>query len=352
MTSLHVVVPEGIDDPARRSGGNLYDRRVCDGLVALGWQVHEHALPGAWPSLTAAARAPLATLLAGLDDGWMVLLDGLIACATPDLLVPQAARLHIAVIVHLPLGAPADAPAEAGEWERAVLSAAAAVVTTSDWTRRWLLARYGLHGHRVHVAEPGVDPAPQAVGTDGGGQLLCVAAVAPHKGQDLLLAALRSIRDLPWRCICVGSTTRAPEFAVEVARTAEHAGLADRFVLAGHRSGAALDASYARADVLVLPSRIETYGLVITEALVRGLPVIAADVGGVPQALGDDGTGRRPGLLVPADDVPALAGGLRRWLDEPDLRHRLRDSARQRRATLRRWESTATVVSDVLARHR
>jgi glycosyltransferase involved in cell wall biosynthesis len=343
-------VPEGIDDPARRSGGNLYDRRVCDGLVALGWQVREHALPGAWPSLTAAARAPLATLLASIDDGSVVLLDGLIACATPDLLVPQAARLNLVVVVHLPLGAPADAPAEAGEGERAVLCAAAAVVTTSDWTRRWLLERYGLDGRRVHVAEPGVDPAAQATGTDHGGALLCVAAVVPHKGQDVVLDALRSIPDLPWRCVCVGSTTRAPEFAGAVARTAEHAGLADRFVLAGHRSGAALDDSYAQADVLVLPSRTETYGLVVTEALARGLPVIAADVGGVPQALGHDGTGQRPGLLVPADDVPALAVALRRWLDEPDLRQRLRDSASQRRLALRRWTTTAAVVSDVLAR--
>ena len=49
MTEVHVIVPEGIDDPARPSGGNTYDRRVCRGLAALGWTVHEHAVPGAWP---------------------------------------------------------------------------------------------------------------------------------------------------------------------------------------------------------------------------------------------------------------------------------------------------------------
>ena len=44
MTAVHVIVPEGIDDPARPSGGNVYDRRVCRGLAALGWAVHEHAV--------------------------------------------------------------------------------------------------------------------------------------------------------------------------------------------------------------------------------------------------------------------------------------------------------------------
>ena len=56
MNEVHVVVPYGIDDPRRPSGGNVYDRRVCRGLVALGWSVHEHAVAGRWPRPDAAAR--------------------------------------------------------------------------------------------------------------------------------------------------------------------------------------------------------------------------------------------------------------------------------------------------------
>jgi glycosyltransferase involved in cell wall biosynthesis len=347
VKTVHVVLPQGIDDPARRSGGNVYDRRACDGLRGLGWQVREHTVPGAWPSPNAELHAPLSDVVSGLDDGTVVLVDGLVASGAPDVLVPQSSRLRLVVLVHLPLGVDASSATVPTD-ERAVLSAATAVVTTSDWTRRWLLATYGLEAPRVHVAEPGVDEAEPAPGTSDGGALLCVAAVAPHKGHDVLLAALRGIPDLPWRCVCVGSTTRAPQFAETLARDAASAGLAGRFVLAGHRVGPELDSCYAGADVLVLPSRTETYGLVVTEALARGLPVIASDVGGVRQALGDDGSGGLPGLLVPPEDRAALAAALRRWLGQPGLRSALRESAAARRSTLPRWAATAETISRVL----
>ena len=78
MTEVHVVVPEGIDDPARESGGNGYDRRVCRGLAALGWTVHQHPIAGAWPRPGAAGHAALARAVQRIPDGALVLLDGLV----------------------------------------------------------------------------------------------------------------------------------------------------------------------------------------------------------------------------------------------------------------------------------
>ena len=98
----------------------------------------------------------------------------------------------------------------------------------------------------------------------------------------------------------------------------------DRVRLTGPRTGDALDAAYAAADLLVLPSRAETYGMVVTEALARGIPVLAADAGGVPETLGHDPDGHVPGILVPAGDVSALKAALLRWMDEPLLRSGLR----------------------------
>src|SRR4051794_11593038 len=219
MTTVHVVLPQGVDDPDRRSGGNVYDRRLCDGLRAVGWQVVEHEVPDAWPSLTGAAWGPLGRLLVGLDDDTVVLLDGLLACAVPELVVPLARRARVVVLVHLPLGlAPDAATTDVAEREGLVLGAASAVVTTSRWTRGWLVARYGLDEAAVHVAQPGVDPAPAVSGTHDGGRLLCVASVEPNKGHDTLLAALREVADQPWRCTCVGSLTRAPDLVEQLWR--------------------------------------------------------------------------------------------------------------------------------------
>ena len=337
VTEVHVVVPEGIDDPARPSGGNAYDRRVCRGLAALGWAVHEHPIAGAWPRPDASGRAALARAVERLPDGAVVLLDGLIASAAPDQLVPHARRLRQVVLVHMPLGhrPPEDEAGAVRARERAVLAAAAAVVTTSAWTRRRLVELYALPAHRVHVAEPGVDAAGLAPGTAAGDALLCVAAVTPDKGHDVLLDALASATDLAWRCDCVGSLDRDPAFADGVRRATQKKGLGDRVRFPGPRTGPELDRAYAAADLLVLASHAETYGMVVAEALARGVPVIAADVGGVTEALGHGDDGTRPGLLVAPGDPGALAGAVRAWLGDAELRERLRRAARERRAALR-----------------
>ncbi len=351
MTEVHVVVPEGIDDPARPSGGNAYDRRVCRGLAALGWAVHQHPIAGAWPRPGAAGHAALARALRRIPDGAVVLLDGLIASAVPQALVPQAHRLRQVVLVHMPLGhRPPDGEAGAVRArEREALAAAAAVVTTSAWTRRRLLELYALPADLVHVAEPGVDAAGLAPGTAAGDALLCVAAVTPDKGHDVLLDALATATDLSWRCACVGSLDRDAGFADGVRRRAQDGGLGDRVRFAGPRTGPELDRAYAAADVLVLASQAETYGMVVAEALARGLPVIAADVGGVTEALGRADDGTRPGLLVAPGDPAALGAALRAWLGDAELRGRLRRAARERRGSLRRWPATTSVLAGVLA---
>jgi glycosyltransferase involved in cell wall biosynthesis len=351
VSEVHVVVPEGIDDPARPSGGNAYDRRVCRGLAALGWAVHEHAVPGAWPRAGEAGHAALARAVGRIPDGAVVLLDGLIASTAPEALVPQARRLRQVVLVHMPLGhrPPDDEAGAVRGREREVLAAAAAVVTTSAWSRRRLGELYALPADRVHVTEPGVDAARLSPGSAAGDALLCVAALTPDKGHDVLLDGLAIARDLSWRCACVGSLVRDPAFADGVRRRAQNSGLGDRVDFPGARTGTELDRAYAAADLVVLASHAETYGMVVTEALARGLPVLATEVGGLTEALGHGEDGTRPGLLVPPGDAAALGAALRTWLSDVELRARLRRAARERRASLRRWPATASVLAGVLA---
>lgn len=347
MNDVHVIVPDGIDDPVRPSGGNTFDRRVCRGLAAAGWAVHLHAAPGSWPEPEAPAYAALADLVSRIPAGAVVLLDGLVASAAPEVLVPETDRLRMVVLVHMPLGHGAT-DRDAREREGAVLSAAVSVVTTSAWARGALLELYSLPEDRVHVAEPGADPAELAPGTATAGALLSVGAVIPGKGHDVLLEALTMLNGRRWQCLCVGSLERDRGFAQGLRRRAVESGLNSRVRFAGPQTESALARSYESADLLVLPSRAETYGMVVTEALARGLPVVAAEVGGVPEALGHGADGTPPGLLVPPDDPAALHAALRAWLEDADLRVRLRRAARERRATLSRWPTTTSRVADVL----
>jgi len=347
VSAVHFIVPAGIDDPARPSGGNAYDRRIARGLAAVGWTVHLHEVHGSWPWPDAQSLGDLAAVVRGIPDGALVLLDGLVASPAPEVLSSEAGRLRLIVVVHMPLGQ-GSTDAGAREREGTVLSAAASVVTTSAWARRVLLELYSLPSERVHVAEPGVDPAELAPGTEDAGALLSVAAVIPGKGHDVLLDALAPLAGLRWHCQCVGSLERDPAFVERLRRRVLDSRMDGRVRFSGPQAEADLARSYAAADVLVLPSRAETYGMVIAEALARGLPVVVAEVGGVPEALGYGVDGARPGLLVPPGDPAALRDALRTWLEDARLRRRLRVAARQRRASLVDWSTTTSAVAEVL----
>ncbi len=355
MSTVHVVLPGGVDDPARPSGGNLYDRRVCDGLRAVGWRVRELPVAGAWPRADAAARRRLASVLGALRDRSIVLLDGIVASSAPEVLLPASARLRLVVLVHLPLGVGGPGPLARAEVhaargaEHAVLEACRAVVVTSRWTAAWLRVTYALPPAAVAVVPPGTDRAPLAVRSPTGGRLVCVGALTPTKGQDVLVAALDRVRGRDWTCLIVGSTSVDPAFAERVARRVAGAALGERVRFTGALTGDGLAQVRRRTDLLLLPSLAETYGMVVTEALARGVPVVGSDVGGVPESLGHDVLDRRPGILVPPGDPRALAGALHRWLSDPVLRTRCHDAAVLRRADLGRWEGAAAALSEVLS---
>lgn len=347
MRELHVVLPNDIDDPSTPTGGNVYDRRVCEGLAALGWSVREHAVTGRWPHPDANDRARLIAALARVPDEALVLIDGLIGSAVPEALAAVAGRLRPVILAHMPLGEETEELARA---EADAVAATVGVLTTSQWCRQRLINMYGLPESRVWAAPPGVDRAPVTSPSDSGDRLLCVAAVTPRKGHDILLEALASTRDLPWQCVCVGSLDRDPDFASALLQRRDEWGLADRITFVGPCVGEDLAARYAEADLLVLASHGESFGMVVTESLARGVPVLATDAKGLPEALGRAPEGGPPGMLVPPGDAHAFARALRGWLTDAALRTRLRAAALARRTTLAEWTVTAGLVSSALDR--
>lgn len=319
---MHFVLPADVDDPASPSGGNVYDLRVGAGLTRL-------TVAGDWPRPH--DTTALQQTLAQIPDGDVVLIDGLVGCGVPEVVVPHAERLRLAVLVHLPLadetGLDPATAALLDEQERQVLRAASVVIATSPTAARNIRTRHGLEN--VHVVVPGTDPAPRAPGTDGVSQLLCVASITPRKGHDLLIRALQKI-DYEWRLDCVGPLRPFVEQLPED----------DRVSFRGPLTGEALTRAYSDADLFVLASRNETYGMVVTEALARGLPVIAS---AVPDALGDGG------LLLPPGDENALEAALTRWFQDQEFRAELRVKALERRANLSTWDESTEDLRRVLA---
>ena len=329
------VVPLRLDDPERVTGGNVYDQRVRDGLAGRGRavrtvEVDPDAAPGA---------------LAQVPAGALALVDGLVAIGAPGEVEALAARARVVLLVHMLAASFPDAEPGRLDAERRALRCAHRVIATSAWLGDELVARGLVDSAVVSVVRPGADDAPLATGSPEGTALLCVGAVAPHKGHDTLVEALAALdRGSAWRCTIAGSTAVDPGFASRVIARAAAQGMSGRVTWAGVLDRRALDGAYDRADLLVAPSRAESYGLAVADALRRGIPVLASRVGGIPEAVGADDAA----IFVPPGDPVALAGALRRWIADPALRARLSEGARCAAGARAPWSVTADAVDDVL----
>lgn len=341
---IHLVLPGSLDRP---TGGTVYDRRMVGGLRALGREVTVHELPESFPYPSAPDLAQAEAVLAGLPDGALAVVDGLALGVLPETAARHAGRLRLVALVHHPLAletgldrATADAFRAS---ERQALAAVRRVIVTSPTTRGLLVRDYGVDLDDVAVVVPGTDPAPPAAGGGGAGLvLLSVGALVPRKGHDVLLRALAPLADRPWR-LTIAGPERDAATAEELRSLIENAGLHDRIVLAGAVSDEDLAALYHGADLFVLASHYEGYGMVLSEAASRGLPVVSTTGGAIPATVPPGA-----GVLVPPGDPAALEGALRRLMDAPDALAALRARALAARERLPDWPAQAQAFAAVL----
>ena len=327
-----------------RTGGYGYDREIVAGLERRGWSVRVHEIPGAFPFPSAASRAAAVATLAGIADGSPVIVDGLALGALPDEASREASRLRLIALVHHPLadetGLAPDARATLEASERRALQATRHVVVTSQRTAG-ALDRFGVAPGSITVIEPGTDPAPQARGSNGDVvELLCVATVVPRKGHDVLVRALEAIADAPWHLTCVGDVDRGDGWMDVLSVQISDSGLTRRILFTGELDREPLDARYDAADVFVLPTWYEGYGMAVAEALARGLPVVSTATGAIADLVGEDA-----GILVPPGDASALSRALGAIISDRVLRERLAEGARRARARLPSWDDAAALMA-------
>ena len=335
------------------TGGYAYDRRMIAELRKLGWDVDIIDLSSEFPRPGNGAREAAFAKLKAVPQGTPLVIDGLAF----GVMASEATRLALGrkliALVHHPLALETGLrPEEAMTFqimERTALSAAGSTVTTSHTTARILMSDYGVPERRLIVAPPGADEAVPARGSGGTDPLalLAVGALVPRKGYDVLIAALATLRDLPWRLTIAGDRTRDPATAQRLEADIARVDLSHRITLAGAVTDEKLDALYDSADLFVLPSRYEGYGMGFAAAIARGLPVIGTDAGAIPEAVPADA-----GILVPPDNVSALAAALRRLITDAGERGRLAAAARTAAAQLPTWADSAVLFSRALEKTR
>lgn len=338
-TTVAFVLPAPIDTP---TGGFVYDRQMIAGLRRrLGLPLQVLALPGGFPAPSPPSVAAAAEAIARLPDGTLLIVDGLVLTALAAPLRRQLPRLRLLALIHHPLADETGlAPAERLRLQREetqALALAAGVIVTSHTTAE-RLAAFAVDRRRIAVVPPAAVTRPRGrprrrrhADRAAAVRLLCVASLTPRKGQDLLLRALQPLRRLPWRLDLVGPE-RDRAYARRLRRLIGAVRLRGRVLVRGAVPAAQLEAAWHSADLFVLASHYEGFGMAPLEALSYGLPVVTTRAGALPEALPAGAA-----VLVAAGDRPALTTALQPLLRRRAVRLAAAERGRRAARGLRSW---------------
>jgi glycosyltransferase involved in cell wall biosynthesis len=335
-------------DLATPTGGYAYDRRMISELKILGWTIDVIDLGDGFPRIDTKARTTAQALLTTIPERCPIVIDGLAFGVLPEAAASLHARNPLIALVHHPLALESGlSNTEAKMFrssERAALALAHRVIVTSPATARLLTSDYHVPADRITVARPGSDPVVPAKGSCNGiVRLLSVGSLVPRKGYDVLIAALATLADLPWQLTIAGDAERDRAAAAAIRSNIARSGLTERIALVGAVAPARLAELYLAADLFVLASRFEGYGMAYAEATAHGLPVIGTTAGAIPETVPSEAA-----ILVAPDDAAALARALRQLIADKNERHRIAAAARSAAARLPTWHNSGLLFAGAI----
>lgn len=346
MIRASFAIPGDIATP---TGGYRYDREVLARAAGHGIALRPMALPASFPRPSREDLLRTAGALVSVPAGEVLLIDGLAYGALPESICASV-RCPIVALVHHPLalesGIGPMAAAAFRASEAAALGHAAAVVATSRTTARTLAEDYDVPPDRITVAEPGTEPMARAAGSGRPERtLLAVGAVSPRKGYELLVDALGPLRGKAWHLIVAGACDRDPASYAALRRAVSRNLLDRQVTFTGALPEEALERLYGLADLFVMPSLYEGYGMALAEAMARGLPIVTTTGGAAAETVPDGAA-----LKVPPGDVDGLRAAIGRVLDDDGLRAALSQASWAAGRALPRWDDTARTIASVIAR--
>lgn len=345
MREVVFAIPGDLNTP---TGGYRYDKRVIEELPAVGWRVRHLPLSGEFPSPSENALAETAKIFSSIPSDALVMIDGLALGAIP-LSTLKSLKARLVALCHHPLafetGLTSDRIDYLHRTEREALSRSIATIATSRSTAELLAREFNVAPGDLTVAEPGTEPSTRAKGDAKPHRILSVGAISRRKGHDTLAKALSKIRDLEWEWRIAGSTDRDPVAMHALEREIADGKIAERAKLLGPLDDAGLEQEYSSASLFALPSHFEGYGMAFTEALARGLPVVAGSGGALIETVPKDA-----GVFVAPGNFGELALTLRRLLTNSNELKKRADAAWEYAKKLPRWSDTAKHIADALER--
>lgn len=340
-----LIVPAPFDAV---SGGYAYDRRIVAGLRDAGHTMRVVELLGAHPVTDEFARDAACAAWDGIASDSRPIIDGLALPAFAGLDDALSARNAVGLIHHptaLETGFDADQRAALMTIEKRLMPRLSRIVATSETTAENLVSTFGVSRERIRIVVPGTDPAPRSPGSAAQTcHILSIGTLIPRKGHDVLLRALARLFDLDWQLTIVGSPERDPAYAQSLAALVEELGIGKQVRFAGEVVGDALEALWRQADIFALATRWEGFGMVIAEALKRGVPVAVTDGGAAGKLVSAEA-----GVVCPLDDRINLSKALRRIIFSKELRHGMAEAAWQTGAALPDWPVQVQAFTQALA---
>lgn len=340
MKNIAFAIPGDISTP---TGGYAYNRRMIAELSALGWHVEVINIGNDFPRPSKITIDTTRERLTAVTKGIPIIIDGLAFGVMPEL----AAELHafhpLIALVHLPLalesGISSNEEQEFYRCECAALAHTDRIIVTSELTSIILIKDYGVAPERITIALPGNDPKQFVIKNCRIPSLLVVGSLIRRKGYDILAEALGSLKELSWRLTIAGDRKMDPSVTSAFDAKLLSIGLWDRITMMGGVSEDHLNDLYKEADIFVLPSRFESYGMAYAEAIAYGLPVIGTTACGLPKKFLEGS------ILITPNDIKALTDALRCLIINNVERERLAAASRKAAKLLPTWRQSAEIFA-------
>jgi glycosyltransferase involved in cell wall biosynthesis len=329
------------------SGGYVYDRRIVSEVRAAGHEVDVVELIGSFPIVDDFARDAACAAWDRLPPETKPVIDGLALPAFRGLEDAISARGSAGLIHHpvsLETGLSEANQAALADVERRLFPRLSRLIVTSETTAETVATRFHIPDERIQTVVPGTDDAPRGMGSEGPVcEVLSIGTLIPRKGHDVLLRALARLFDLDWHLTIVGSPDRDPPHAHGLVALAEELGIGHRVHFAGELVGDALEAAWRRADLFTLATHYEGYGMVVAEALKRGLPLVVTGGGAAGSLITPES-----GCVCPPGDRDQVSKSLRRLIFGRGLRQHMAEQAWQIGQTLPSWNAQAALFIQAL----